>query len=117
VVFIPNRKVLYGELRQYLGDVFRKLALQKESWIEQGHLMPDHVHMMISIPPKYAVSQVVGFIKGKTAIHWARTYGERKRNFVGQNFGPEGRGGDTGVHQGQTSEAALANSRFERPHL
>jgi putative transposase len=88
VVFIPKyrRKVLYGELRQHLGDVFRKLALQKECKIEQGHLMSDHVHMMISIPPKYSVSQVVGFIKGKSAIHLARTYGERKRNFVGQHF-------------------------------
>jgi REP-associated tyrosine transposase len=92
VVFIPKyrRKVLYGELKQYLGDVFRKLALQKESKIEQGHLMPDHVHMMISIPPKYSVSQVVGFIKGKSAIHLARTYGERKRNFVGQHFWARG---------------------------
>jgi putative transposase len=92
VVFIPKyrRKVLYGDLRQYLGDVLRKLALQKESRIEQGHLMPDHVHMMISIPPKYAVSQVVGFIKGKSAIHLARTYGERKRNFVGQHFWARG---------------------------
>ena len=92
VVFIPKyrRKVLYGELRQHLGDMFRKLALQKESRIEQGHLMADHVHMMISIPPKYAVSQVVGFIKGKSAIHLARTYGEGKRNFVGQHFGASG---------------------------
>jgi putative transposase len=92
VVLIPKyrRKVLYGELRQYLGDVFRKLALQKESRIEQGHLMPDHVHMMIVIPPKYTVSQVVGFIKGKSAIHLARTYGERKRNFVGQHFWARG---------------------------
>jgi putative transposase len=92
VVFIPKyrRKVLYGELKQYLGDVFRKLALQKESKIEQGHLMPDHVHMMISIPPKYSVSQVVGFIEGKSAIHLARTYGERKRNFVGQHFWARG---------------------------
>jgi putative transposase len=91
-VFIPKyrRKVLYGELRQHLGDVFRKLALQKESRIEEGHLMLDHVHMMISIPPKYAVSQVVGFIKGKSAIHLARTYGERKRNFVGQHFWARG---------------------------
>jgi putative transposase len=92
VVFIPKyrRKVLYGDLRQHLGDVFRRLALQKESRIEQGHLMPDHVRMMISIPPKYAVSQVVGFIKGNSAIHLARTYGERKRNFVGQNFWARG---------------------------
>ena len=92
VVFIPKyrRKVLYGELRQHLGDVFRKLALQKESRIEEGHLMLDHVHMMISVPPKYAVSQVIGFIKGKSAIHLARTYGERKRNFVGQHFWARG---------------------------
>ena len=52
--------------------------------------MPDHVHMMISIPPKYAVSQVVGFIKGKSAIHLARVYGERKRSFVGQHFWARG---------------------------
>ena len=74
VVFIPKcrRKVLYGSLRPHLGEVFRKLAEQRESRIEQGHLQADHVHMMISIPPKYAVSQVVGFIKGKSAIHLAR---------------------------------------------
>ena len=68
-----------------LGEVFRRLAEQKESAIEEGHLMPDDVHMMISIPPKYAVSQVIGFIKGKSAIHLARVYGETRRNFVGQS--------------------------------
>jgi REP element-mobilizing transposase RayT len=67
------RKALYGELKPHLGEVFHRLARQKESRIEQGHLMPDHVHMMISIPPKYAVSQVVGYIKGKSAILLART--------------------------------------------
>jgi putative transposase len=81
---------LYVQLRQYLGEVFRKLAEQKESRIEEGHLMSDHVHMMISIPPKYAVSQVVGFIKGKSAIHLARVYGEHRRNFVGQSFWARG---------------------------
>ena len=81
---------MYVELRRHLGEVFRKLAAQKESKIEEGHLMLDHVHMMISIPPKYAVSQVVGFIKGKSAIHLARVYGERKRNFVGQHFWARG---------------------------
>jgi putative transposase len=88
VVFIPKcrRKTLYQEPRRHLGEVFRKLALQKESKVEEGHLMPDHVHMLLSVPPKYAVSQVVGFIKGKSAIHLARVYGERKRNFVGQHF-------------------------------
>lgn len=92
VVFIPKRrrKTLYAALRKHLGEVFHRLAGQKESRIEEGHLMPDHVHMLISIPPKYAVSQVVGFIKGKSAIHLARVYGERKRNFVGQHFWARG---------------------------
>jgi putative transposase len=81
---------LYVQLRQYLGEVFRKLAEQKESRIEEGHLMPGHVHMMISIPPKYAVSQVIGFIKGKSAIHLARVYGENRCNFVGQSFWARG---------------------------
>jgi putative transposase len=92
VVFIPKyrRKKLFGELRTHLGAVFRKLAQQKESSIEEGHLMPDHVHMLISIPPKYAVSTVVGFVKGKSAIHIARTFGERKRNFVGEHFWARG---------------------------
>jgi putative transposase len=92
IVFIPKcrRKTLFGQIRQYLGEVFHKLAAQKESRIEEGHLQPDHVHMLISIPPKYAVSQVVGFMKGKSAIHIARVYGERKRNFVGQSFWARG---------------------------
>jgi putative transposase len=92
VVFIPKcrRKKLYGELRKHLGEVLKRLAEQKESRIEEGHLLPDHVHMLISIPPKYAVSQVVGFIKGKSAIHMARVYGERKKNFVGQHFWARG---------------------------
>jgi putative transposase len=92
VIFIPKyrRKVLYGKLRQHLGEVFRRLARQKESEIEEGHLMSDHVHMMISIPPKYAVAQVVGYIKGKSAIHIARQFGERRRNFVGHHFWARG---------------------------
>lgn len=92
VVFIPKcrRKVLYGKLRRHLGDVFRELAERRESRVEEGHLMPDHVHMLISIPPKHSVSQVIGFIKGKSAIHIARVYGERKRNFVGQHFWARG---------------------------
>jgi len=92
VVFIPKcrRKVLYGKLRQHLGEVFHELAKQKESRIEEGHLLSDHVHMMIAIPPKYAVSNVIGYIKGKSAIHLARVYGERKRNLVGQHFWARG---------------------------
>ena len=110
VVFIPKcrRKTLYVELRQHLGEVFRRLAEQKESRIEEGHLLADHVHMLISIPPKYAVSQVIGFIKGKSAIHLARVYGEKKRKLRGSALLGErvlrvhrraGHRRDTGVHQ------------------
>ena len=92
VVFIPKyrKKRIYGEIRRELGEVFRRLARQKESEIVEGHLMGDHVHMLISIPPKYAVAQVIGYIKGKSAIHIARTFGGRKRNFVGHHFWARG---------------------------
>jgi putative transposase len=81
---------MYGSLRGELGKVFRRLAQQKQSEIEEGHLKPDHVHMMISIPPKYSVAQVVGYLKGKSAIYIARNFGERRRNFVGQHFWARG---------------------------
>ena len=92
IVFIPKcrRRTLYGELRRHLGEVFRRLATQKESQVEEGHLMPDHVHMLLMIPPKHGVSQVMGFIKGKSAIHIARVYAGRRRNFVGQHFWARG---------------------------
>ena len=92
VVFIPKyrRKVIYGEIRRHLGEALRRLAEQRESRIEEGHLMVDHVHMMISIPPKYSVAQVIGYIKGKSAIHIAREFAGRKRNYVGQHFWARG---------------------------
>jgi putative transposase len=91
VVWIPKcrKKVLYGELRKELGRVLRELSKQKESEVIQGTLKIDHVHMVISIPPKYSVSQVVGYVKGKSAIWVARATGN-KRNFVGQNFWARG---------------------------
>jgi putative transposase len=92
VVFIPKcrRKVLYQGLRRELGEVFRGLAEQWECKVVEGHLMPDHVHMLLLIPPKHAVSQGLGFIKGKSAIHIARVYAGRRRNFVGQHFWARG---------------------------
>ena len=92
IVWIPKcrRKVLYGQLRRELGEVFHELARQKECRIEEGHMQPDYVYVLMSIPPKYAVAQVVGFLKGKSAIHVARTFGARRRNFVGQHFWARG---------------------------
>lgn len=92
VVFIPKyrRKVLYGTIKKYLGDIFHELARQKESIIEEGHIMPDHVHMLISIPPKHKVSEVVGFIKGKSAIQIARQFMKKEKNFTGCHFWARG---------------------------
>ena len=92
VVWIPKcrRKMLYGQLRKNLGDVLHDLARQKESRVLEGHLQPDHVHMLISIPPKYAVSQVVGYMKGKGAIHIARSYLGQRKNYGGMSFWARG---------------------------
>ena len=92
VVWIPKyrRKVMYKDLRRELGEVFRELAQQKESTVEEGHLQADHLHMLLSIPPKYSVAQVVGFMKGKSAIHIARTFMNRRKNFMGENFWARG---------------------------
>ena len=92
IVWIPKRrrKILFGKLRNYLGEIFHKLAAEKESRIVEGHLCVDHIHMCIEIPPKYAVAQVVGYIKGKSAIHIARDMENRARNFVGQSFWARG---------------------------
>ena len=92
VIFIPKwrKKQIYGGLRKDLGTVLRELARHKEREVEEGHLMADHVHMLVSIPPKYSVAQVVGYIKGKSAIHIARTYMGKRQNFVGQHFWARG---------------------------
>ena len=92
VVFIPKyrKKVLYQQLRRELGTVFRELVKRQESEVLEGHLMADHVHMLLSIPPKHSVSAVMGFVKGKSAIHVARVYAGRRRSFVGQHFWARG---------------------------
>ena len=92
IVFIPKgrRKVLYGKIRKYIGPVLRELAKQKECLILEGHTVQDHVHMMISIPPKYSVSSVIGYIKGKSAIAVARQFGGKQRNFSGEKFWARG---------------------------
>ena len=92
VVFIPKRrkKAIYGSLRKYLGDILHELARHKESIIVEGRLCPDHIHVCMSIPPKYAVSNVIGYIKGKSAIAIARNFTARKRNFAGESFWARG---------------------------
>jgi putative transposase len=92
VVFIPKgrKKELYGKIRKYLGPVFHELAQQKRCKIVEGHMVQDHVHMMVQIPPKYAVAEIVGYMKGKSAISVARQFGGRKRNFNGEKFWARG---------------------------
>jgi putative transposase len=92
IVFIPKgrRKDLYGKVRKYLGKVFHDLASQRECKIVEGHMVQDHVHMLIKIPPKYSVAEVVGFIKGKSAIAIAREFSGRQRNFNGEKLWARG---------------------------
>ena len=92
IIFIPKyrRRALFGVVRRELGNVFHRLAEQKGCRIEEGHVMSDHVHMLISIPPKLAVSSVVGYLKGKSAIHVARHFLKRERNYAGQNLWARG---------------------------
>jgi len=92
LVFVPKkrRKLLFGNLRKEIGPIFRDLAQQKGCEILEGHTLPDHVHMCIKIPPKYAVSSIVGFIKGKSAIMIARKFLKKERNFLGESFWARG---------------------------
>ena len=92
IVFIPKKrqKLIYGAIRKHLGEILHDLAKRKGVIIEEGHLMPDHIHMCISIPPKYAVSNIVGYLKGKSAISIARKFQSRKRNFTGEHFWARG---------------------------
>jgi len=92
VVWIPKcrQKLLYGQLRKYLGTLLKDLARQLGCEILEGHLQPDHIHILISIPPKLSVSKVIGYIKGKSAIAIARTYLGRRKNFTGHNFWARG---------------------------
>jgi putative transposase len=124
VVWIPKyrRKVLYGQIRKHLGEVFRELARQKECQVIEGHLLPDHVHMLVSIPPKYAVSQVIGYIKGKSAIQIARVYVGRRENFRGQHFWARGyyvstTGKDEGEVRRYIKEQEEADKRYDQMEL
>lgn len=119
IVWIPKyrKKSIYEELRKYLGATFKDLASQKECQILEGHLRSDHVHMLISIPPKYAVSQVVGFIKGKSAIHIARTFMGRRKNFTGQHFWARGYYVSTVGRDEATIRAYIRNQEEEDQRL
>ena len=124
IVWIPKcrRKMLYGQLRKNLGDVLHDLARQKESRVLEGHLQPDHVHMLISIPPKYAVAQVVGYMKGKSAIHIARTYLGQRKNYGGMSFWARGYfvstvGADETVVRTYIGDQEQEGQRLEQLHL
>jgi len=116
IVFIPKyrRKKLYGAIKRKLGEAFHRLAQQKECWIEEGHIMPDHVHMMLNVPPKLAVSSVVGYIKGKSAIHVAWHYLGRERNYAGQAIRARGYFVDTVGRDTELTRHYIAECRGSR---
>lgn len=115
IVFIPKyrRKTLYGQIRKELQEAFHRLAHQKECRIESGFLMPDHVHMLVSIPPKHSVAQIIGFLKGKTAIYVAHRYGNVRKNFIGQHFWARGYHVSTVGHDEATVRRYIENQEAE----
>ena len=92
VVLTPKyrKKAVFGKIKKNLGAVFHDLARRRECRIEEGHLMPDHVHMLVSIPPKYSVAEVIGFIKGKSSIWIAQNIERKAKNFTGHKFWASG---------------------------
>ena len=118
-VFIPTyrRKALSHEWRRHLGEVFRALAAQKKCRIEAGHLMADHVHRLLSIPPQYSVAQVVGFLKGKAAIHIARTFRGRRQNSPGHHGWARGYSVSTVGSEEAVSRASIRTHEAEDRRL
>ena len=117
LVFVPKyrKKVLYGKIRKFLGPVFHELASHRTCKILEGHMVQDHVHMLIRIPPKYAVAEVVGYIKGKSAISVARQFGGRKRNFNGERFWARGYAVSTvGFGESQVREYIQNQEQLEK---
>ena len=119
VIFIPKyrRRRLFGVIRRELGPVFRRLAEQKESQVEEGHILADHVHMLLSIPPKLAVSSVVGYLKGKSAIHVARHFLKRERNYAGQQLWARGYFVDTVGRDTETIRRYIQEQEAEDQRL
>jgi putative transposase len=124
VVWIPKHrsKRMFGSLRRYLGEIFHDLARQRECRMAEGHICVDHVHMPIEIPPKYSVSQVVGFIKGKSAIAIARNFLGRRQNFTGQSFWARGYcvstvGRGEGTIKRYIQQQEKEDQRLEQPEL
>ena len=117
VVFVPKyrKKVLYGKVRHFLGQVFHELAGYKRCKILEGHMVSDHVHMLIQIPPKYSVSHVIGYMKGKSAIAVARQFNGRKRNFTGESFWARGYAVSTvGFEEEQIRKYILNQEHMDR---
>jgi putative transposase len=124
LIFVPKmrKKMLYGEIRPRLGQIFHALAAQKDCKIIKGHMVNDHVHMLIEIPPKIQVSAVVGFLKGKSAIAIAREFGGKTRNFNGEHFWAQGYAVSTVgleedvikkyIHEQEQNEQSAEQGRF-----
>ena len=125
MVFIPKyrKKAIFGVIKKRLGDVFHELARRRESKIEEGHMMPDHVHMLISIPPKYSVAEVIGFMKGKSSIWIAQNVERKARNFTGHKFrlaafrldGRAGRGDVQSLHREPRDAGSRTGSALNDP--
>ena len=115
VVFIPKyrKKAIYGQVREFLKTCFHDLARQKGCRILEGHLVEDHIHMLIEIPPKEKVSDIVGYLKGKSAIAIARRFGGKQRNFFGESFWARGYAVSTVGYEIEKIRSYIRNQEIE----
>mgnify|MGYP006326686877 FL=1 len=92
IVFTPKyrRKTIYGQYRESIGQIIRQLCNYKGVEIIEGHLMPDHIHLLVSIPPKYSVSQFMGYLKGKSSLMIFDKHANLKYKFGNRHFWAEG---------------------------
>ena len=92
IVIVPKyrKKVMYGRTRKEIGKIVRQLCRQKDVELVEGHAMPDHIHLVLSFPPKHSIAMVVGYLKGKSAIHIHRKMLGVKKGFTGKHFWSRG---------------------------
>jgi len=92
VVFVPKyrKRAIFGNLRKDIGKILRELCVEHRIELIEGHAMPDHVHLLLSVPPKFSLANTIGFVKGKSAIRIHRQYLGRERTFTGFHFWARG---------------------------
>jgi len=117
VVILPKyrRKVLYGRMRRGVGQILRDLCRQKDIELVEGKAMPDHVHMLLSVPPRYSIAMTIGYLKGKSATRIHRELLHTKGTLFGRSFWARGYCVSTvGLDEGQVRRYIREQEKLQR---